>query len=1094
MPSVVIARGARATEDRLLRDLAALLPSNELAAGELARPVRIVVPSRSLRDHLGSAIVRSSARAAAGMEIHTLQGLARGVLERAGVRAPVGEALLPVLVSRSARLEPELREGLEPLRDGYAALTGTIADLLDAGFDAPHADALDDALREFESRATHSGHSVARMRALVRVATRTARELARLGLGRASTRLLLAREAIERDAERALPARAVLVHGFADATGEASALIEALCRHCDATVYLDHPPDPANPGQTDLGVRFSERLRERLRAVAKPVEDDRPTRAPAILETLQAGEGESEVRAVAERVRRLLQGETPERPEQIGIVARTLGPYALALRSHLGRLAIPFSSPTTQAPPSALRRRVDTLLDLLRRRERTPAERWLETRADLTSEQRCDLRVAFHGLGAARLCEVAALVPGRDFDPLKDHALPVRRGLRLSAAPSGQLPAVPQASAAPRLVPPDVLSAAIRAAGRLCQRFAAWPSSASLAQQLKEVCELIRQELGFPDAPLQGAFRTLQNTLPDALSLTPDEFLSVLESALAEELPAVFGGAGAGVQVLDAIAARGRTFSHLFVLGMNRDVFPRIVLEDPFLPDAARRALLPVLPDLALKETGFAEERYLFAQLLSASPRVTLSWQTADGDGKPKAPSPLLQRMHSMQGLGAAEKVPAIYAQPTGVDVGPRPAQEHAVLAGLYGGPRSFADALAVAIRESYGECAPRIDPGRLADSRIAILGEFDPRFAKGRGAAGSLLGPYFGFVGAAREAADPRGRPLNVTLAEQLAACPWQAFLRRLLRIQVAPDALGELPGIDPRLVGATVHAALERIATLQNIPSRVSLEAVLASGSRELSWPDESALQGILRDAAARVCREEGVALPGLPEALAAVAAGGVTAAREAEEVRAAAVLGVEVDGACTVLDAAERSRTIRFRADRVDREGAVLRLTDYKVGRPISRLKSPDKRTRDFLKAVRSGERLQAIAYALAAAELCGPAAARGRYLFLSDGLEVREFEASADDGALAQAFREALRAVLAALDAGSFFPRLLEPDGSGPERCTFCEVQEACLRGDSGSRLRLETWAKAWSERAAAGPTAPAEQAAFGIWELRAEAAE
>ncbi|HME68714.1 MAG TPA: hypothetical protein VKM54_02485, partial [Myxococcota bacterium] len=628
MPEMVVARGARAIQNRLLRDLAVLLPSGEALARGLERPVRIVVPSRSLRDHLGGAIVRHMDRAVAGIEIHTLHGLARDVLERTGQRAPVGEELLPILVSRSARLEMELREGLEPLREGYAALTGTITDLLDAGFDTAHAAALDDALSEFDSRregSARGGRSIARMRALVRVAARTTREFARLGLGRASTRLQLAREAIERDAERALPARAVLVHGFADATGEASALIEALCRHRDATVYIDHPPDPANPLQADFGVRFTQRLRERLLGTAKLSEDAHPEPARPSIESLRAGEGQSEVRAVADRVRRLPDGPEPPRPEEIGIVARTLGPYALALRLHLERLAIPFSSPTAQAPRSPVCRRVDALLDLLRRREATPADRWLEARADLTSERRCDLRVAFHALGAARLGDVAQLVPGRDLDPHRDRPLPVYRGLGLRGSASSQsVDNARQASAMPRIVSFRALDAAIQAAGRLCQRFAARPSSAPLAQHLTGICELMREDLAFPLSVLAGAVRKLEHALPSEFPLTPDEFLSVWEGALATELPEALGGAGAGVQVLDAMAARGRTFSHLFVLGMNRDVFPRVVLEDPFLPDAVRRVLLPVLPDLALKETGFAEERYLFAQLLSASPRVTL--------------------------------------------------------------------------------------------------------------------------------------------------------------------------------------------------------------------------------------------------------------------------------------------------------------------------------------------------------------------------------------------------------------------------------------------------------------------------------------
>src|SRR5271165_5244736 len=173
MPEMVVARGARAIQNRLLRDLAVLLPSGEALARGLERPVRIVVPSRSLRDHLGGAIVRHTDRALAGVEIHTLHGLARNVLERIGQRTPIGEELLAILVSRSARLEAELHEGLDSLRDGYTTLTGTITDLFDAGFDAAHAQALDDALCDFASRnegGARDPRAIARMRALLRVA------------------------------------------------------------------------------------------------------------------------------------------------------------------------------------------------------------------------------------------------------------------------------------------------------------------------------------------------------------------------------------------------------------------------------------------------------------------------------------------------------------------------------------------------------------------------------------------------------------------------------------------------------------------------------------------------------------------------------------------------------------------------------------------------------------------------------------------------------------------------------------------------------------------------------------------------------------
>ena len=58
---------------------------------------------------------------------------------------------------------------------------------------------------------------------------------------------------------------------------------------------------------------------------------------------------------------------------------------------------------------------------------------------------------------------------------------------------------------------------------------------------------------------------------------------------------------------------------------------------------------------------------------------------------------------------------------------------------------------------------------------------------------------------------------------------------------------------------------------------------------------------------------------------------------------------------------------------------------------------------------------------------------------------------------------EAFAAASEAVLAAWEAGSFFPRLVELDGrKEPGRCGFCPVAEACLRHDSGARQRLSEW--------------------------------
>jgi hypothetical protein len=79
--------------------------------------------------------------------------------------------------------------------------------------------------------------------------------------------------------------------------------------------------------------------------------------------------------------------------------------------------------------------------------------------------------------------------------------------------------------------------------------------------------------------------------------------------------------------------------------------------------------------------------------------------------------------------------------------------------------------------------------------------------------------------------------------------------------------------------------------------------------------------------------------------------------------------------------------------------------------------------------------------------------------------------------AGDRELAELFAGTAASLLALWDAGSFFPRLVEPNGlKEPVRCKFCEVAEGCLRGDSGARRRLFEWTdaqKAGQEKSGAG---------------------
>ncbi len=1108
--------------------LDSLLAESRRDPSLLARPVRIVVPSRSLRLHVAAALVRHRGRSAAGVSVQSLFGLAAEVLEREGAPVPRGARLFDVLAQRAARAEPVLRRGLEDLVDGFSAVTGTVRDLLDAGLEPVHAEAAEEALAGDGPRAA-SRAEVERARALVRAAARTETWMRELSLGRVWDLLRRATELLESEGGAHLPARAVLIHGFADATGVATDFLQALLRRCGGWLILDHPPKPEGGGvERAFSERFAERLSMsagvRTETVANGLAPPEPPEPPEVA-AFEAVGAELECRELARRVRELLDGGA--RPEGIGLVARALDPYRFALRRHLHRLGIPFSGVGEKGPLTPAGRRVRAFLNLLRQREAVPSDRWLDALATLPpmslegAQGRVDLRLAFYSLGAGRLRDVALLEVE---EVLRNgvYLLPIRQGLKAVGSEDEEGVEEGEGSqrrndvyARRRSVSGSLLRVAVHAARRACERLSGWPREATAGEHLGRLDDLLGEDLGWtPETDearlVTAAMDDLAREVPAHLRLDREELRLLLEDLLDSAGASELGGIGGGVQVLSVVEARGRTFEHLFVLGLNRDVFPRGIREDALLPDDLRRVLQRVLPDVPLKRSGFDEERYLFAQLLSASRSVTLSWQAADDDGKPLSRSPLVERLRERIEVDVP---PPLWALPAaGPLPGPRTAEEHAVMAGLHAPRRWFGRVLPLAVEEGRLELAdvvqaqragplpspvpalspapdnpPIFDlpPARLAAARLAVLEEMDPdlRTPEGR-AARSLLGPYFGFIGRLPGGAgEPRLRELYVTQLENLAACPWQLFLMRLLRIEPTPDPLGALPGVDAVLLGNVVHATLERVARPPERPEPAARLRALSPAA--ISWPLEEELAAILLQEATRLLADEGIRLPGLAQALANRARPMLEVARDVDwEAGKVAVLATEHEGELDVGEAPGRLRRVLYKADRVDLgEGGLVVWTDYKTGRPISEARTAETRRRHFLERVRSGANLQAVAYLLGS-----EGESMGRYLFLKPqlGEEAREVSVTTDDQEFIAAFAAASEAVLVAWEEGSFFPRLVKPDGrEEPIRCSYCAVAEACLRGDSGARKRLSEWTLATPEAAEPGF---GEEALLRVWRL------
>jgi len=1041
----VVARGPRATEDLLLARVEALCKAAREDPRQLAQPVRVVVPSGALRKHVAARL--AAERAVAGVAVQTLHALAIEVAERAALEVPAGDPLVDLLARRLAPEERSLRAAFEPFDRGYRPVGAAVRDLLDAGFE-PHQ--LEAAL-EAAAEAALPRDERERTAGVVRTAARVAEELAARGLGGRGELLARATRAL-RAGEVELPTRHLFVHGFADLTGRAADLLEALAGALPTTILVDHPADPVDPEREDLGVRYTARLRDRLSGVAPLTLHEEVPALPARA-LFEAPGAEAEVREVARRARLALDEEGVA-PERIGIVARDLSEYVVAVRTQLGRLGIPYSAGRARAPLDGPARRVLALLELLEAGGRTTADRWLDATALVTYEQEgkrsafrpsAELRLALRVVGAGRLADVAEV----EVEGL------LRRG-RLDLPVRGDVQRGEHGLFASRMKLDGArLLGAVKAAASAARRLGGWRGRAPLGWHLEELGRLRRQDLGWRSGDeaedrLIAQLEPLREGLGDE-PLRLDEFTTLLRGALASAVAPPLGGAGAGVQVLDAMEARGRTFERLFLVGLNRDLFPRSPGDDPLMPDGARTALAALLPEMPIKARARDEDRYLFAQLVAAAPEVTVSWQVTGDDGKARVVSPLVERLKLAH---PSQEVPAVLPlDPTAVGDHPRTAYEHALLAGLHGGRRELQPRLERALQEARVPHPEEVAAASWRTLDAVEAGSLEPlRYA-----------PWLGFLGEQGEAGvlpDPRKDPLFVTRYEGLATCGWKSMLEQVLRIEAAPDPLDSLPTVEAFTLGVVVHGVLERIvrnALGDGAGDQLDLVDALRREPVTLEWPDPEQVEELLRVVAREEISQRRPATPGLVETCCALARPHLQHARDflTAEARAfpeGGLLGAEVSGRAEVATPGGVV-PILFRADRVERRGETVVVSDYKTGRPKDAGEV-------FLKGVPGGSDLQPIAYALAG-EAAGEQT-RGRYLFLK-AEEAEDLPVELEDTeTLVPALERTVGALVEAWLAGVFTPRVEDRKGTANGACKYCDVASACSKGESGARRALRAW--------------------------------
>ncbi len=1053
--SVFVAPEARTAERFLLDELARALPRPAPTA-PLPPPVRVVVPSRSLRRHLLAALARERP-AWLGLEVTTLFDAALTIVRATGELPPKGDTLFGLLLERTARRRPPLLAACGDFADGWSALVGAARDLVDAGFGSEHQAALSERIEA--ERGALSVRSLDRARALLTALAATLETMRSLGLEPGSATYGRAARLLSERGDSLLPSSALWIHGFADATGVAGDLLEALVRHSGAAALLVDPSDLNEPVdrivESSERCAFGRRLRERLEGAGGRAQPIAPLSTLPSLRMFTAPTPALEVRAVARAVGEAIDDGVPA--ERIAIVLRSPESHRSPLARELARNGVPYSASADHGPIAPRAHRARALLRLLEAGARAPVDTALDLHesAGAAAEQRPAVRLALRAFGWDLLGE-AARAPRPPLEIHRDSGvpLPARAGLEADADRGASLPR--------QRLPLPVLLDFLDWLRELLARLERWPDrgtwnrySDALAALL-DICKLDQRD---ERDELLGALAAVELELPDDFELMRSEALALVASAWrrSERLP--WGGNGGGVQLLSVTEARGLTFDRLFVLGLTRGGFPRPVAEEPVLPDALRLRLRDLLTELPVKRDGHDEERYLFAQLVGAAPEVVLSRALRDADGRLLSASPLLERLERDGRL-----LP--FSGPEGA---PLPPLDRAIQAALAGREAGVAPHLAPALEEGR----QRFSPGSIASTvaaaaaRLRVLAEFERLSGRGSGRQGAArLGPFFGLLGVLPD------EPIAATTLEEHAKCGWRAFLERTLRLEPLPDPFAALPTIDPRLLGSALHDALARLFADLTDPAdpadpiaagEASVAARLDSPGRPLLWPDAAEIERVATAAAAAALRRAGLARRGLERPLTERIVQRLAVARAADAARSEALLlGVELAGELPLRDSRGHPTTVRFRADRLLRLGNTLTFTDFKAGAvpPSLAKKRATTRRKGLERSIRSGERLQASIYALAAA----PRVAEGAYLFLApdDDAPEREIALPGDKAAFV-ALRDAATTLLDARRLGLFPPRLLEPSlDSTYEGCKRCAVAEACVQGDSAFRLRLEKW--------------------------------
>lgn len=570
---------------------------------------------------------------------------------------------------------------------------------------------------------------------------------------------------------------------------------------------------------------------------------------------------------------------------------------------------------------------------------------------------------------------------------------------------------------------------------------AALPARATWGEWLAHLRALVH--LAVRDAePVLAALAELEPMAPVG-PVDLDEVRLVLADRLGELTRRPPRRRYGAVFVAPAGAARGLAFEVVFVPGLSEKIFPGKLVEDPILPDPARRALQA---DLVVQSERVAAERLaLHLAVGAARARLFISYPRLDIDqGRPRVPSfYVLEVLRAAEGrLPGFDELKRRAAAVRDLRLGwPAPAQAGQAIDDAEYDLASLEKLLEADPQATIGTANYLLQAnahlGRALRARAR-------RWIRRWTPADGLVDPEpFAREVLARHQFGARS--YSPTALQNFAACPYRFFLQAVHRLapREEPEAI---EAIDPLTRGALFHevqfdllSALRDESALPVTPD--NLEHALGQMEQILAVVAERYREE-LAPAIERVW-QEGIALirADLREWLRRAAHDGGGWSPDRFELSFGLSGRAQADPA-SLPEPVETAGGLRLRGsiDLIERHACgVLRVTDHKTGKAWAKKGV----------AVGGGEILQPLLYALAAEAILKEPVESGRLYYCSSagGYEERVVALEAESRA---AIARVIGIISGALAQGFL------PAAPAPDKCRFCDYLVVC-----GPREELRT---------------------------------